>query len=115
VGLPYGTTGVAVAGVIASILIAIPSINYAGRPIGIGSTLVIRAVGPQLIGAISAAAGGWLLQMTGLAHWPSPVRIVSSAALCACIYLIVVVGLFRLTEPLRVARMALHDRLRSKR
>ena len=114
-GLPFGATGVAVAGVIASVLIAIPSINYAGRPIGIGSTLVIRAVGPQLIGATSAAAAGWLLQMTVLAHWPSLVRIVSSAAVCACIYLVVVIGLFRVTEPMRVARSVVHDRLRSSR
>jgi O-antigen/teichoic acid export membrane protein len=114
-GLPFGAMGVAIAGVIASFLIAIPSINYAGRPIGIGSTLVIRAVGPQLVGAISATAGGWLLQMSVLAHWPSVLRIASSAAFCACLYLIVVVGLFRLTEPMRVARLAVQDRLRSNR
>ena len=113
-GLPFGATGVAVASVVASILIAIPSIDYAGRPIGVGSALVIRAVGSQLIGAISAAAGGWLLQTTVLAHWASLVRILSSAALCACIYLIVVVGLFRLTEPLRLARSVVQDRFRSK-
>ena len=114
-GLPFGPTGVAVACVIASILIAIPSINYAGRPIGLGAGLVVRAVGPQLIGAISAAAGGSWLQMTVLAHYSSLVRIVSSASVCACIYLIVVVGLFRLTEPMRVARSVVQDRLRSNR
>jgi hypothetical protein len=85
-------------------LLALPSIIYAGRPIGIGSTLVLRAVVPQLTGAISAAAVGWLLQLSVLAHWSSLVRIVSSAVLCACIYLLVVVGAFRRTEPLMVAR-----------
>jgi polysaccharide transporter, PST family len=114
-GLPFGATGVAVACVIASILIAIPSINYAGRPIGLGSGLVIRVVGPQLIGAVSAAAGGGWLQMTVLAHYSSLVRIVSSASVCACIYLIVVVGLFRLTEPIRIARSVTWDRLRRNR
>ncbi len=114
-GLPFGATGVAVAGVIASILIAIPSISYAGRPIGVGSALVIRTVGPQLIGAISAAAGGWWLQVTVLVHWPSLVRIVASTAVCAGIYLVVVVGLFGLSEPIRVARSVVQDRLRSNR
>lgn len=114
-GLPFGAIGVAVAGVIASILIAMPSITYAGRPIGIGSTLVIRAVGPQLVGAISAAAGGWWLHMTTLADWSSLMRIALSALFCAGVYLAVVVGLFGLTEPLRVARSVVHDRLRSRR
>ena len=111
--LPFGGTGVAVAGVVASLILAIPSINYAGRPIGVGSKIVIRATGPQLIGAISTAAGGWWAQMTVLAHCSSLVRIVLSAAFCACIYLIVVVGVFRLTEPIRLARSVVQDRLRS--
>lgn len=110
-GLPFGVSGVAVAGVIASTLIAIPSINYAGSPIGIGSKLVLRAVGPQLVGAVSAAALGWLLEATLLARWPSLVRIVCAGAFCACIYLAVVLGLFRRTEPLRVARSAVQGRL----
>ena len=114
-GLPFGATGVAVGGVIASTLIAIPSISYAGRPIGIGARDVTRAVRPQLIGASSAAAGGWLLQTTALAQWPGPVRIVTCAACCACIYLMVVVGGFRLTEPLRLARSVVEGRLRSRR
>ncbi|HEY8053441.1 MAG TPA: lipopolysaccharide biosynthesis protein [Steroidobacteraceae bacterium] len=111
-GLRFGATGVAVACVIASGLIAIPSINYAGRPIGVGSALVIQSVGPQLIGAISAAAGGAWLQMTLLSHSPSLLRIVLSASVCAGIYLTVVVGLFRRTEPLRFGRSVLQGRLR---
>jgi O-antigen/teichoic acid export membrane protein len=113
-GLPFGPTGVALAGVVASMLLAIPSIIYAGRPIGIGSTLVIRAVAPQLTGAITAAATGWLLQLTVLAHWSSLLRIVASAALCACIYLLVVVGVFRRTKPLMIARSLVESRLRSR-
>jgi PST family polysaccharide transporter len=102
VGLPFGAIGVAAAVVMASLLIAVPSISYAGRPIGIGAALVIQAAGRQLIGAISAAAAGWLLQ-TPLTHCPSFVRIVLSTAFCICIYLSIVVGLFRLTEPIKVA------------
>jgi O-antigen/teichoic acid export membrane protein len=70
-GPPFGTTGVAIAILIASSLIAIPSISYAGRPGGIGAALVIRAVGRQLLGAIFTAAAGWLLQTIALEQFAS--------------------------------------------
>src|SRR6185437_4767636 len=38
-GLPFGPTGVAVACVIEGVLIAFPSIAYAGHPIGVGSAI----------------------------------------------------------------------------
>ncbi len=110
-GLPFGATGVAVAVVITSMLIAVPSISYAGRPIGIGATGVIRAVGPQLIGAIITAAAGWWLQATALAHYSSFVRILLSTGFCISIYLIIVVGLFRLTEPIKLAGTVVQDQL----
>lgn len=112
-GLPFGATGVAVAGVATSLVLAVPSISYAGRPIGIGSKFVLRAAGPQLVGAVSAAAAGWLVQMTVLTHYSGLVRIVASATLCACVYLVIVVGLFRITEPLRIALSVVRGRLRS--
>jgi polysaccharide transporter, PST family len=114
-GLPFGAAGVAVAVVISSLLMAIPSISYAGRPIGIGVALVIRAVGQQLIGAISAAAGGWWLQTTALTDCSSFVRICLSTGFCISIYLIIVVGLFRLTEPVKVAVAVVQDQLWRKR
>ena len=113
-GLPFGTTGVAVACTVASGLVAIPAVLYAGRPIDVGPTLVLRAVGPQLIGAISAAAVGTWLEVTVLAPWPSLVRIVACTGLCAGIYLIIVVGVFRRTEPLKVARSVVQGRLGRK-
>jgi PST family polysaccharide transporter len=86
-----------------SLLIALPSISYAGRPIGVGAALVIRAVGRQLIGAIGAAAGGWWLQTVALTNYSGVARILLSAVFCACIYLFIVVGLLRLIEPIKVA------------
>jgi PST family polysaccharide transporter len=102
-GLPFGAAGIAVAVVITSVFLAVPSISYAGHPIGIGGAVVIRAAGRQLIGAISAAAAGWWLQTFALSHSSSIARIILSAAFCAGIYLFIVVGLFRLTEPVKVA------------
>ena len=113
-GLAFGAIGVAVASVVASTLIALPSINYAGRPIGVGTKLVMRAVKAQLVGAVCAASGGWLLQVTVLTHWSSLARIVSSTCFCAGVYLVVVVGLFRLTEPLRLAHSVAQHRFPNK-
>jgi len=113
-GLPFGTRGVAVAMVLASLFLAIPSIIYAGRPIGIDASLVIRAVGPQLIGAISTAAAGWLLQTTILGDCSGLVRMILSGGFCICIYLALVVGLFRLVEPIKVAASIMRDLLRTR-
>jgi O-antigen/teichoic acid export membrane protein len=110
-GLPFGAEGVAVAVVVASLLLALPSIIYAGRPIGIGASLVVRAVGAQLIGAISAVAGGWWLQTTALTDYSSFVRILLLCSWCTCIYLAIVVGLFRLVEPIKVAGSIARDLL----
>jgi len=108
-GLPFGPTGVAAAGVIAALLIAVPSVKYAGAPIGIGAAHVMRATGPQLIGAICTVAAGWCLQATILSGDSSLTRIFSSVIFCAGFYLVTVVGLFRLTEPIKLAGSVVRD------
>jgi O-antigen/teichoic acid export membrane protein len=110
-GLPFGATGIAAASVMANFLIALPSISYAGRPIGVGAALVIRATGRQLTGAVITAAGGWWVQATLLAGFPGIVRIILSAGICISIYLIIVVGLFRLVQPINVAIKVAQDQL----
>jgi len=113
-GLSFGAVGVAAAIVMTSLVIALPSISYAGRQIGIGAALVIRAVGRQLIGAICIAAAGWWLQTTALTDCSSLVRILLSVGFCISIYLIIVVGLFRLTQPIKVAGAILQDLWRNR-
>jgi O-antigen/teichoic acid export membrane protein len=110
-GLPFGPKGVAVAIVMTSLLLAVPSIIYAGRPIGIGAALVIRAVGPQLVGAIVVAAAGWWLETTVLIGYSSFVRIFLLGGFCICLYLAVLVGLFRLVQPIKVAHSAVRELL----
>lgn len=114
-GLPFGPTGIAAASVIANFLFAIPSVSYAGRPIGIGAALVIRATGPQWIGSVVTAAAGWYVQATMLAGFPGIIRIILSAGICLTIYLIVVVGLFRLVHPINVAVRVVEDQLSRNR
>jgi PST family polysaccharide transporter len=108
-GLPFGAEGVAIALVVAGWLIAFPAVVYAGRPLGIGTALVIRAVAGPLLGATIAVAASWWLQTAFLVNFSSLLRIFLSASLCISIYLLIVVGLLRITEPIRVAgRLAQH-------
>jgi O-antigen/teichoic acid export membrane protein len=113
-GLPFGATGVAVAVAMTSVVNAIPSISYAGREIGIGPALVIRAAGRQLIGAITTAAAGWSVQAIALAHCSGLVRIIFSTCFCLSLYLVIVVVLFQVTDPMRVAFTIVQDQLLGK-
>jgi O-antigen/teichoic acid export membrane protein len=108
-GLPFGGEGVAVALVGVGWLVALPSVLYAGRPLGIGAALVIRAVGAQLLGATIAVAAGWWLKASFLADYSSLFRIFFSTFLCTSIYLLIVVGLLRVTEPIRLAGRLVQD------
>jgi O-antigen/teichoic acid export membrane protein len=113
-GLPFGPMGVAAALVIATLLIAIPSIKYAGRPIELGTVHVLRATGSQLIGAIAILGAGWSLQITVLSGYPGFARILLAGTFCTCLYLLIVIGLFRLTEPIRIVGSVVRDLLGSR-
>ncbi len=108
-GLRFGAEGVAVALVGVGWLVAFPSVLYAGRPLGMGAALVIRAVRAPLLGATIAVAAGWWLQASFLSDYSTLFRIFLSVSLCASIYLLIVVGLFRITEPIRVAARLLQE------
>jgi PST family polysaccharide transporter len=110
-GLPFGPNGVAMGVVAACMVNALPAVAYAGRPIGLGAAVVIRAVHRQLIGAISTVAAGWWLQSTVLNDYSSFARIILLGLFCICVYLAVVVGLFRFGEPIRLARSIVQDLL----
>jgi len=52
--------------------------------------------------------------MTILSGYSSFARILLLSVLCSCFYLAVVVGIFRVTGPLKVARAAGTDLLRTR-
>ena len=108
-GLPFGAKGVVIALVAAGWLVAFPSVIYAGRPLGIGAALVMRAVGGPLLGATIALAAGWFLQWAFLGEFSAIVRVLLSASLCASIYLVIVVGLLRNTEPIGIVTRLVQD------
>jgi O-antigen/teichoic acid export membrane protein len=108
-GLPFGAVGVVIALVAAGWVIALPSVTYAGRPLGIGASLVIRAVGGPLLGATIAVAAGWWLQSTFFSDLSSVFRIFLMASLCTGIYLFVVVGVLRIIEPINILGRLVQD------
>ena len=105
-GLPFGLRGVAIAYTVSTYVLFVPAISYAGSPFGIGPASVIKTVGPQLAGSLCSAVAGFWIRDTFLTGDSRLVRIVTLALTCTVLYLLVVVGLFRVTRPLQIARSA---------
>jgi hypothetical protein len=103
VGLPFGLIGVAVAYTIVMFGLSMPAIIYAGRPLGIGAKDVLQAVGPQTAGGLVAVALGFVVQEVVLVDFSPLARLFVSAQICSVIYLVIVVGIFKVTGPLRLA------------
>src|SRR5262249_50598780 len=108
-GLPFGADGLAIALVVVGWLMAFPSVSYAGHPLGIGAALAIRAVGGPLLGATIACVAGWWLHAAIWVNFTIALRLFLSIVLCTSIYLLIVVGLLRVTEPIRVASKLAQD------
>ena len=103
VGLPFGITGVAVAYVIATFGLVVPALAYAGSPVGIDSKDVLRAVGAPMTSALIVVAFGFGFQQLLLTGFSPVARFLVSAPFCLAAYLAVVVGVFKITDPLRLA------------
>lgn len=109
VGLPFGVTGVAVAYAIAAFALCVPALVYSGEPIGIRSRDVLQAVGPQMLAGLVAVAAGFLVQLQFLADYSHLARMFISGAVCLAAYLVVAVGVFRVTGPLQLIFSVLRD------
>jgi PST family polysaccharide transporter len=108
-GLPFGVVGVCTSYTIAMFVLFVPSLVYSGRPIGIGSKDVLQAVGPQTIAALLAVAIAFIVQNAWLGELPPFTRVFLVAPVCLGTYVLVVVGLFRITAPIRLGLSILHD------
>ncbi len=108
-GLPFGVIGIATSYTIVMYLLFIPTLVYAGRPLGVGTKDVLRTVGPQTAGGLFAAALAFVTQHMLLAEFPQLARILISATICLAAYLIFVVGIFRMTAPLHLAYSLLRE------
>ena len=114
VGLPFGPFGVAIAYTIAMFGLFIPSVVYAGQPLGIERQDVVSAVGPQTAAALIAAASAFLIQAVFLTELSHFARLVVSILVCSTIYLALAVGVFKVRGPLKLARSILKQ-ITSKR
>lgn len=109
IGLPFGPMGVAIAYAVAMFGLCIPAVVYAGRPLGISTRDVLAAVGPQIISAVATAGIGSIVHATLLSGLSHGARFLITIPICAAIYLLLVVGVFGVRQPLRLAHRLLRD------
>ena len=108
-GLPFGTIGVATSYTLCMYLLFVPAIVYAGHPLQIGVSHLMRAVGPQLIGSLVAALIGFVLRIFYLSESSAIERMSYLPIACVAGYLVTTVGVFRVTKPIKVAGQLLRD------
>lgn len=108
-GLPFGVIGVIVAFVISMFLLFIPAIAYAGQPFGIGAKDVVKVVWRQMTGALGAAGIGFLLRYAALSNLPGVARTAILTVTYVGVYLLMVVGLFRVRMPVGVVLQLVRD------
>ena len=114
IGLWFGLAGVVIASAICTAVLSIPAIAYAGRPLGIRFGDVVRAVGPQMVGALTAVGLCHAIGALSLAEAPRVVRIASLGGSYVISYFVVVVWLFGVRTPVDVVTSLIGDVL-SKR
>jgi len=108
-GLPFGPLGVALSYTVAMFGLVVPALSYAGRPLGIGARQLLRAAGPAVVAALCSVAIGMTAQHFLLADFSRPARFLVSAMFTLGLYLAVVVGVFRVVAPLKLALSLLRD------
>jgi PST family polysaccharide transporter len=70
---------------------------------------VLAAVGPQTVAALCAVGVGLAVQHAFLAELASLPRLALSALICLGTYLVVAVGVLRVTGPIQLALSMLRD------
>jgi PST family polysaccharide transporter len=108
-GLPFGATGVAIAYTLAMFCLFVPALVYSGRPIGIGVSDVLSATAPQMASAVIAVALGLTIRRLFLLESSEVARLILSIPICVMTYLAIVLGVFRLTGPMKLASSLLRD------
>lgn len=109
VGIPFGPVGIATAYALVMFVLFIPALVYSGRPFGIGTKDVLAAAGPSTAAAVCATAVGLGLQHVFMGELNQLARFFISGLICVVTYLVVAVGVFRVTGPIHLARSLLRD------
>lgn len=108
-GLPFGPLGIAVSYAVVTYGLSVPALAYSGSPLGIGAKDVLAAAGPQTIAGLCATAVGLAVQHFFFAEFTIWARFLLSGLVCMSTYLLVAVGIFRVTGPLKLAFSMLGD------
>lgn len=102
-GLPWGLTGVAAAYALATYVLCVPALVYAGRPVQVGAAAVLKAIGPSMVAALCSVAVAFWIREAFLTDLPRLGRLILVSMLSAGVYAAIVIGIFRVTAPLRIA------------
>jgi len=108
-GLPFGVEGVVVAYVVAMYLTFIPAIAYAGKPLGIGTRDLLKAIAAPFTGAVLVSAIGFGLRFFAFGSLNPLLRSALLLAICGLLYLFIVVVVLRTREPIKIAWRLVSD------
>jgi PST family polysaccharide transporter len=92
-GLPWGAVGVTVAYVISMYVLFVPSIVYAGKPLGIGARDLIAIIWRPFLGSLVAAAAGFAVDYALPEDWFVLLRIAAVTLAYLAVYAALVVGI----------------------
>jgi PST family polysaccharide transporter len=109
IGLPFGQMGVVCAYTVCMYCLFIPAIAFAGQPLGISAGDVVTVVGRQMLGALFAAAVGFVVRQTLVADSGQLVRMLTVAFAYVLVYVALVSGLLRVRTPFAVAWSLIRD------
>ena len=101
-GLPFGLIGVASTYTLSMFILFLPAVLYAGHPLQIGVRAVLRAIGPQMLASVAAAAVGFCLRFWVLSASSSLARASLLTGAYLGLYLMLTIGVFKVWAPLKV-------------
>ena len=113
--LPWGPSGVALAWVASVLVLTVPALHYAGRPIGLRFTRVVDAIWKYVLaaafaGCVSAVLIRGIPSLTGASGWIGAiVRIVAVSFVFGTLYLCAVIAMHKGCDPIREVIALLRD------
>jgi PST family polysaccharide transporter len=105
-GLPFGPWGVAIAYGVSFYVLVIPSLWYAARPVNLKIPAMLSVIWKPFVSALSAGLLSWFVLYSAevtsniFASFNVFVRIIVCAIVCICIYVLLIIILYRGTKSL---------------
>ena len=110
IGLNWGPAGVAGAWTLSFVVLTIPAFGYAGKPIGLSASSVLKAIWRYALASVAAclateAVATNLAQLTTLSQegmFEALSRAVTISIIFTCLYAIALIAIFRSMEPVHL-------------